>query len=130
MFKASQQSKESKRIKKKIEDINRKIRRVKEVNKTKNKAKNRLIAKRDALKLQLNDTTPKLIEGAFGGNYSKYRIEGIEGMDVPTFFSKIRASIGNVLRKETSQRAIRCQTTTWLRFEREMIMLTKHLTAE
>ena len=36
-------------------------------------------------------------------------------MDVPTFFSKIRASIGNVLRKETSQRSIRCQTTTWLR---------------
>ena len=118
MFKTSQQSKESKRIKKKIEDINRKIRRVKGVNKTKNKAKNRLIVKREALKLQLNDTTPKLIEGAFGGNYSKYRIEGIEGMDVPTFFSKIRASIGNVLRKETSQRAIRCQTTTWLRFEK------------
>ena len=115
IFKTSQQSKENKRIKKKIEDLNRKIRRV---NKTKNKAKNRLISKREALKLQLNDTTPKLIEGAFGGNYSKYRIEGIEGMDVPTFFSKIKASIGNVLRKETSQRAIRCQTTTWLRFEK------------
>ena len=39
-------------------------------------------------------------------------------MDVPTFFSKIKASIGNVLRKETSQRAIRCQTTSWLRFEK------------
>ena len=37
-------------------------------------------------------------------------------MDVPMFFSKIRVSIGNVLRKETSQRSIRCQTTTWLRF--------------
>ena len=72
--------------------------------------------KREALKLQLTDASPKLIDGAFGGNYSKYRIEGIEGMDVPTFFSKIRASIGNVLRKETSQRAICCQTTTWLRF--------------
>ena len=72
--------------------------------------------KRKALKLQLTDASPKLIDGAFGGNYSKYRIEGIEGMDVTTFFSKIRASIGNVLRKETSQRAIRCQATTWLRF--------------
>ena len=40
-------------------------------------------------------------------------------MDVPTFFSKIRSSVGNVLRKETSQRAIRAQTTTWLRFEKE-----------
>ena len=69
--------------------------------------------KREALKLQLTDTSPKLIDGAFEGSDSKYRIEG---MDVPTFFSKIRASIGNVLRKETSQRSIRCQTTTWLRF--------------
>ena len=119
MFKTMQQSKENKRIKKKIEDLNRKIRRVKGGNKAKNKAKNRLISKREALKLQLNDTTPKLIEGTFGSNYSKYRIEGIEGMDVPTFFSKIRASIGNVLRKETSQRVISAQTSTWLRFEKE-----------
>ena len=110
--KTSQQSKENKRIKKKIEDLNRKIRRVKGGN----KAKNRLIAEREPLKLQLNDTTPRLIEGAFGGNYSKYRIDGIEGMDLPTFFSKIRNPITNVLRKETSQRAIRSQTTTWIRF--------------
>ena len=106
----SQKSKENKRIKKKLEEINRKIRRAK------GKSKTNLILKREALKLQLTDASPKLIDGEFGGNYSKYRIEGIEGMDVPTFFSKIRASIGNVLRKETSQRAIRCQTTTWLRF--------------
>ena len=119
MFKTSQQSKESKRIKKKIEDINRKIRRVKGGNKSNNKAKNRLIAKREALKLQLSDTTPKLIEGAFSGNYSKYRINGIEGMDLPTYFSKIRTSISNVLRKETSKRVIRAQTTTWIRYIKE-----------
>ena len=106
----SQKSKENKRIKKKLEEINRKIRRAK------GKSKRKLMLKREAFKLQLTDASPKLIDGAFGGNYSKYRIEGIEGMDVPAFFSKIRASIGNVLRKETSQRAIRCQTTTWLRF--------------
>ena len=119
MFKTTQQSKENKRIKKKIEDLNGKIRRIKGKNRSENKTKNRLISKREALKLQLSDTTPKLIEGAFGGNYSKNRIEGIEGMDVPTFLSKIRASIGNVLRKETSKRAIRAQTTTWLRFDKE-----------
>ena len=106
----SQQSNENKRIKKKLEEINRKIRHAKA------KSKRNLMLKREALKLQLTDASPKLIDGAFGGNYSKYRIEGIEGIDIPTFFSKIRASIGNVLRKETSQRAIRCQTTTWLRF--------------
>ena len=91
MFKTTQQSEENKRIKKKIEDLNRKIRRIKGENKTKNKAKNRLISKIGALKLQLSDTTPKLIEGAFGGNYSKYRIEGIEGMDLPTFSQKSEA---------------------------------------
>ena len=119
MFKITQQSKENKRIKKKIEGINRKIRRVKGGNKSNNKTKNRLIVKREALKLQLSDTTPKLIEGAFGGNYSKYRINGIEGMDLPTFFSKIRTSISNVLRKETSKRSIRAQTTTWIRYIKE-----------
>ena len=91
MFKTTQQSKENKRIKKKIEAINRKIRRVKGGNKTGNKAKNKLISKREALKLQLSDTTPKLIEGAFGGNYSKYRISGIEGMDLPTFYQRLEA---------------------------------------
>ena len=70
-----QSSKTNKRIKKKIEDLNRKIRRVK------GRGKRNLIAKRDALKLQLVDLTSRLIEGAFGGAYSKYRIDGIEGMD-------------------------------------------------
>ena len=77
IVRTSQTTKANKRLKKKIEDLNRKIRRVKGGN----KAKNRLIAKREALKLQLNDTTPRIIEGAFGGNYSKYRIDGKEGMD-------------------------------------------------
>ena len=108
----SQKSQENKRVRKKLEELNRKIRRAK------GKSKRNIMLKREALKLQLIDASPKLIDGAFGGNYSKYRIEGIEGMDVSTFLSKIRASIGNVLRKETSQRAIRCQTTTWIRFEK------------
>ena len=112
MLQTSQLSKENKRLKKKIEDLNRKIRRVKGGN----KAKNRLIAKRDALKLQLTNTNPRLIEGSFGGAYSKYRINGVEGMDLPIFFSKIKNSISSVLKKETTRRAIRSQTTTWIRF--------------
>ena len=116
IVRTSQQSKENRRIKRKIEDLNRKIRRVKGGNKVSNKAKNRLIAKREELKLQLSNRTPRLIERAFGGNYSKYRINGIEGMDLSTFFSKIRNSISSILKKETSQRAIRSQTTIWIRF--------------
>ena len=100
----------NKRIKKKIEDLNKKIRRAK------GKTKRNLIAKRDALKLQSIDQTPRLIEGAFGGAYGKYRIDGVEGMDLPTFFSKTKDSIVSVLKRESARRAIRSQTTTWIRF--------------
>ena len=107
-------SKVDKKLKRKIEELNRKIRRAK------GKTKRNLIAKKEALKLQLSfqqlDMTPRLIEGAFGGNYSKYRIDGVEGMDLPTFFSRIRNSITTVLKKETSSRSVRAQTTTFIRF--------------
>ena len=62
------------------------------------------------------DMTPRLIEGAFSGNYTRYRIEGVEGMDLPMFFSRIRNSITTVLKKEMANRAIRAQTTTYIRF--------------
>ena len=100
---------------KKIEDLNRKIRRVKGGG----KVKRNLIAKRDALKLQLIDQNPRLIEGAFGGAYGKYRIDGVEGMVLPTFFSKTKNSVLNVLKKESARRAIRSQTTTWIRFTKD-----------
>ena len=48
--------------------------------------------------------------------YSKYRMNGIERMDLSTFFPKIRNSISSVLKKETSQKSICPQTTTWIRF--------------
>ena len=102
--------KTNKRIKNKIAELNRKIRRAK------GKTKRNLIAKRDALQLQPLDPTPKLIEGAFSGAYSRYRIDGVEGMDLDTFFSKTRDSILVTLRRETAHRAIRSQTTTWIRF--------------
>ena len=69
----SQKSQENKGIKKEMEELNRKIRRAE------GKSKRNLMLKQKALKLQLLDTSPKLIEGAFRGNYSKYRIEGRNG---------------------------------------------------
>ena len=66
--------------------------------------------------MQSVDLTPRLIEEAFGGAYGKYRIDGVEGMDLPTFFSKTKDSILNVLKRESARRAIRSQTTTWIRF--------------
>ena len=107
-----QPPKSNKKLKKKIEDLNRTIRRAK------GKTNRNLIAKRDALKLQLFGTnlTPQLVEGAFGGPYSRYRIDGVEEMDLPTFFYKTRDSILNILKRESALRAIRSQTTTWIRF--------------
>ena len=66
--------------------------------------------------MQLVDLTPRLIEGAFGGANGKYRIDGVEGMDLPKFFSKTKDSIVSVLKRESARRAIRSQTTTWIRF--------------
>ena len=37
-------------------------------------------------------------------------------MDLPTFFSKTIDSILSLLRRESARRAIRLQTTTWIRF--------------
>ena len=71
------------------------------------------------MKLQLVDLTPRLIEGAFGGAYGKYRIDDVEGMDLPPFFSKTKNSIYNILKKEWTRRAIRSQTTTWIRFMKD-----------
>ena len=39
-------------------------------------------------------------------------------MDLPTFFEKVKNSISSVLKKETTRRAVRSQTTTWIRFKK------------
>ena len=72
----------SKRIENKIAELNKKIRRAKN-----KKNKERLIAKRNSLKIE-SSWGPKELEGAFGGAYRRYRIDGIEGkghvLDVDT----------------------------------------------
>ena len=63
----------NKRMEKKIAEINKKIGRAK-----KKKNKEALIAKREAIKAELNwNPEVRLIEGAFSGAYSKYRIDGV-----------------------------------------------------
>ena len=62
----------SKHIEAKIAELNKKIRRAKN-----RRNKEHLIAKREALKTELNwNPEVRLIEGAFGSVYSKYRIDG------------------------------------------------------
>ena len=109
----------SKRIENKIAELNKKIRRVKN-----KKSKERLIAKRNLLKIELS-WGPKELEGAFGGAYRRYRIDGIEGkghiLDVETYFARNRNFLIDLLNKETMNRAVRSQTTTWIRFVRNEV---------
>ena len=98
-----------KRIENKIAELNKKIRRAKN-----KKNKERLIAKRNSLRLG-----PKELEGAFGGAYRHYRIDGIERMDVVTYFARTRKFLIDLLNKETTNRAVRSQATIWIRFTRD-----------
>ena len=107
----------SKRIENKIAELNKKIRRVKN-----KKNKERLIAIRNSLKIELS-WGPKELEGAFGGAYRRYRIDGIEGkghvLDVETYFARTKKFLIDLLNKETTNRAVRSQATTWIRFVRD-----------
>ena len=105
----------NKRIENKIAELNRKIRRVKN-----KKNKERLITKRNSLRWG-----PKESECAFGGAYRRYRIDGIEGkehaLDVDAFFARTKKFLIDLLSKETINRAVQSQATTWIRFMRDEV---------
>ena len=102
-----------KHIEVKIAEINKKIRRAK-----KNRIRSALITKREALKAELN-WGPRLLEGAFGGAYRRYRMDGMPGMDPDTFFNRIRRFLIDLLKRESRTGAVRAQTMTWMRFRRD-----------
>ena len=109
----------SKRIENKIAELNKKIRRVKN-----KKNKERLIAKRNSLKIELS-WGPEELEGAFSGAYRRYRIDRIEEkghiLNVDTFFARTRKFLIDLLNKETTNRAVRSQATNWIRFVRDEV---------
>ena len=74
------------------------------------------------LKIELS-WGPKELEGAFDGAYRRYRIDGIEGkghvLDVDTYFAKTKKFLIDLLNKETMNRAVRSQATTWIIFVRD-----------
>ena len=100
-------------IEAKIAEINKKIRRAK-----KNRIRSALITKREALKAELN-WGPRLLEGAFGGAYRRYRIDGMPGTDPDTFLNRIRRFLIDLLKRESRTGAVRAQTTTWIRFRKD-----------
>ena len=103
----------NKHIEVKIAEINKKIRRTKN-----GRNKRRLITKREALKAELN-WGPRQLEGAFGGAYRCYQVDGIEEMDVNTYFFKTRKFLIDLLSKETRNGALWSQTTIWIRFVKD-----------
>ena len=54
-----------------------------------------------------------------------YRINGIEGMDVDTFFTRTKRFLIDLLSRETRNRAVRSQATTWIRFVKDEIKLVE-----
>ena len=102
-------------IETKIAGLNKKIRRAKN-----RRNKESLMAKRQALKAELN-WGPRQLERAFGGAYRCYRIDGIEGMGVDTFFTRIKRFLMELLSRETRNRAVHSQATTWIRFIKDGI---------
>ena len=97
----------TKRIERKIAELNKKIRRAK-----RNKVKEALIAKREALRLKLADgkwnPEARVLEGAFGRAYRRYRIDGRPRMDSDTFFNRIKFQLILTLKKA---RSAKVQTT-------------------
>ena len=96
-----------------IAELNKKIRRAKN-----RRNKDRLIAKREALRAELA-WSPRHLEGAFGGAYRRYRIDGITGMDPDTYLSRVRGFLIKLLTKESRTGPIRTQITTWIRFRKD-----------
>ena len=84
----------SKHIETKIAELNKKIRRAKN-----RRNKECLIAKREALQAELN-WGPRQLDGAFGGAYRRYRIDGMPVMDPDTFFSRVRRFLIDLMAKE------------------------------
>ena len=68
---------------------------------------------------------PIQLEGAFGGAYRRYRIDGPPGMDPATFSSRIRGFLVDLLRQEMRTGVVHSQAFTWIRFrkDREVVEL-------
>ena len=105
----------TKRIERKISELIKKIRRAK-----RNKVKEALIAKREALQSRLADgkwnPEARVLEGTFGRAYRRYRIDGRPRMDPDTYFNRIKFQLILTLKKP---RSAKVQATTWIRFKQD-----------
>ena len=113
-------------MKKKLDELNRKIRHSR-------KNHDGVVKKRNALRKVIADikTTPttssqptiepewnfKEHERAFGGAYRSYRVNSRSRMDYNTFFGRIREGLIDLIKRElTNLNSARVQMTVWIRF--------------
>ena len=122
-------------MKKKLDELNRKIRHSR-------KKHDEMIHKRNALRKATEGlkgpksgdlkrgTKPEPMpepewnfkerERAFGGAYRSYRVNGRPRMNYSTFFGHIRERLINLIKQElTSLNSARVQTTIWIRFTKD-----------
>ena len=90
----------TKMIEHKIPELNKEIRRAK-----RNKVKEALIAKREDLRSKLADgkwnPEARVLEGAFGRAYRRYRTDGRPRMVPDTFFNRIKSQFIVTPKKES-----------------------------
>ena len=121
--------KKLKQVKKKLDELNKKIRH------SRNKMDG-MIHKRNSLRRTIEEikrsersarppppptVVLRKLENAFGRAYRSYRADGRPRMDVDTFFSTIRRELIELINHELKHlRSVRVQTTTWIRFITDM----------
>ena len=124
--------KKLKRMKKKLDELNRKIRQTRKKHDGLIHKRNSLKKAIEALKRDTKPSPPSLAspepmpepewnfkEKAFDGDYRNYMVNGRSKMDVETFFSQIRGKLIELIERELKTRnSVKIQTTTWVRFAR------------
>ena len=117
--------KKLKRMKKKLDELNKKIRHSR-------KKRDGIIHKRNSLRKAIEAlkrcTKPEPVpepewnfkEKVFAGDYRSYRVNGRPKMDIETFFSQIRGKLIELIERELKTRnSAKIQRTTWVRFARD-----------
>ena len=61
----------------------------------------------------------RVLEGAFGRAYRRYKIDGRPRMDPDTYFNRIKSQLIVTLKKESKGRSVKVQTTSWIRFKQD-----------
>ena len=114
-------------MKKKLDELNRKIRHSRKKHDGMIHKKNALRKATEGLKRGSKPKSvpePKWIfkerEQAFNRDYRSYRVNGRPKMDVDIFFSRIREGLIDLIKRElNSSNSARIQMTTWIRFVKD-----------